>query len=129
MNLWFMKHYQTKKIEKIMEHPTLKFLHLSYSSGFFKVRKYHYAFIAKNCKKKLWTRFYPKTSNFKWFFNWLMYINIIPHKEIHPKIPPITSILKYICNFSNYVMGIILSQLYFIHSSFSMFVGFLKIID
>jgi hypothetical protein len=55
-----MKQYQTKKIEKIMEHPTLKFLHLSYSSGFLKVRKYHYAFIAKNCKKKIMNKVLSK---------------------------------------------------------------------
>jgi hypothetical protein len=55
-----------------------------------------------------------------------MYINIIHHKKIHPRIPSTTLVLKYIFKFSNFVMGIILSQICFIHSKFSMFVEFLN---
>ncbi len=58
-----------------------------------------------------------------------MYINIIHHKKIHPKIPSTTLVLKYIFKISNSMMGIILSQLYSIHSKFSMFVEFFKVID
>jgi hypothetical protein len=58
-----------------------------------------------------------------------MYINIIHHKKIHPRIPSATLVLKYIFKFSNCMMGIILSQIYSIHSNFSMFVEFFKIID
>jgi len=55
-----------------------------------------------------------------------MYINIIHHKKIHPRIPSTTLVLKYIFKFLNFVMGIILSQICFIHSKFSMFVEFLN---
>jgi hypothetical protein len=58
-----------------------------------------------------------------------MYINVIHHKKIHPRIPYTTLVLKYIIKFSNSMMGIILLQIYYIHSNFSMFVGFSKIID
>ncbi len=51
------------------------------------------------------------------------------HKKVHPRIPPTTLVLKYICNFSNFTMGIILSQIYSICSRFSMFVGLFRIID
>jgi hypothetical protein len=54
------------------------------------------------------------------------YINIIHYKKIDPIIPFTTLVLKYICNFSNFVIGIILSLIYSIHSSFSLFVGFKK---
>jgi hypothetical protein len=36
---------------------------------------------------------------------------------------------KYIYKISNFVTSIFLSQIYFIHSSFSMFVEFIKIIN
>jgi len=39
-----------------------------------------------------------------------MYINIIHHKKIHPRIPFTTLILKYIFKFSNFMTDIILSQ-------------------
>jgi len=60
-----------------------------------------------------------------------MYINIIHHKKIHPKIPSTTLVLKYIFKISNSMMGIILSQsqIYFIHLNFLMFVENFKIID
>jgi hypothetical protein len=58
-----------------------------------------------------------------------MYINVIHHSKIHLRIPYTTLVWKYIFNFSNFMMGNILSQIYSIHSNFSMFVGFFKIID
>ncbi len=58
-----------------------------------------------------------------------MYINIRHHEIFHPIIPPTIQVLKYMCNFSNFAMNIILLQIYFICSTSSMFVGFLKIID
>ncbi len=54
-----------------------------------------------------------------------MYINIIHN----PRIPFTTLVLKYIFEFSNSVMNIILSQIYSICSIFSMFIKILKIID
>jgi hypothetical protein len=58
----------------------------------------------------------------------LMYIHIIHHKKIHPIIPSTTLVLKCIFKISNYVANIIFSQIYSIHSSFSMFVGLFKVI-
>jgi hypothetical protein len=58
-----------------------------------------------------------------------MYINSIHHKKTHPKIPSTTLLFKYIFKISNFVMGIIWSQIYSIHSKFSIFVGIFKIID
>jgi hypothetical protein len=55
--------------------------------------------------------------------------NIIHHKKTHPRIPSTLLILKYIFKISNFVIGIILSQIYFIHSKSSMFVEVFKIID
>ncbi len=51
------------------------------------------------------------------------------HKKIHPRIPLTTLLFKYIFKFSNFVMGIIWSQIYSIHSNSLMFVGIFKIID
>jgi hypothetical protein len=48
----------------------------------------------------------------------LMYINIINHKTIHPRIPFTTLVLKYIFKLSNSVTNIILSQIYSICSNF-----------
>lgn len=58
-----------------------------------------------------------------------MYINIIDHKTFHQKIPPTTLVLKYVCNFSYFMMSIILSQIYFICWSSPMFIGFIFKID
>jgi hypothetical protein len=58
-----------------------------------------------------------------------MCINVIDHKKVHPKIPFTTLVLKYIyAIFSNSMTCIILSQIYSIYSSFSLFVEFLKMI-
>ncbi len=58
-----------------------------------------------------------------------MYINIIHHKKIHPRIPSTTLVLKYIFKISNSMTSIILSQIYSICSKSSMFIEFFKIID
>jgi len=58
-----------------------------------------------------------------------MYINIMHHKKIHPRIPSTTLLFKYIFKFSNFMMNIIWSQIYSIHSNFSMFVGIFLIIN
>ncbi len=50
-------------------------------------------------------------------------------KKIHPRISYTTLVLKYIFKILNSMMNIILSQIYSIHSNFSMFVEFSKIID
>ncbi len=41
-----------------------------------------------------------------------MYINTIDYKRNYPKIPPTTLVLKYICNFSNFMMCNILLNNY-----------------
>ncbi len=58
-----------------------------------------------------------------------MYINIMHHKKIHPKIPLTSLFFKYIFKFSNFVTSIMWSQIFSIHSNSSMFVGIFKIID
>jgi hypothetical protein len=49
-----------------------------------------------------------------------------PQKKLHPIVPSITLVLKYIFNFSNFVTNIILSWIYFVCSNSSMFVDFFK---
>jgi hypothetical protein len=39
-----------------------------------------------------------------------MYINIIQHTKIHPRIPFTTLVLKYIFKISNYAMSIIVTK-------------------
>jgi hypothetical protein len=56
-------------------------------------------------------------------------INIIHPKKIQPKIPPTIFVLKYIRKFWNFVINIIMLQIYFICSKFSMFVKFFRIIN
>ncbi len=58
-----------------------------------------------------------------------MYITIMHHKQIHPRIPSTTLLFKYIIKFSNSMTNIIWSQIYSIHSNSSMFVRIFKIID
>jgi len=58
-----------------------------------------------------------------------MYINIIHHKKIHPKIPSTTLVLKYIFKSSNSITCVILSWIYSIRSNSSMFFEFFKIIN
>ncbi len=58
-----------------------------------------------------------------------MYINIIHHKKIQPRVPSTTLIMKCIFKFSNFVTNIILSRIYSIHSNSSMLVEFFKIMD
>jgi len=53
----------------------------------------------------------------------LMNTNIIHLLKIHPKLPPTTLVLKYIFIFSDYVTSIILSQIYFMCSNSSIFIG------
>jgi hypothetical protein len=70
-------------------------------------------------------------------FNFWMVLDLIdvyqyhtpPKKKNHPRIPPTTLVLKYICKFSNSMVSISLSQIYSICSNSSMFVRFLEIID
>jgi hypothetical protein len=58
-----------------------------------------------------------------------MYINIIHQKKIQPKIPTTIFVLKYICKFSNFIIDIIMLQIYFICSIFPMFVKLFRIIN
>jgi len=52
-----------KKIEKIMQCPSIKSPILSYGSGFF-LKFFYYAFIVKNAKKHIFLmKFHPKTLN------------------------------------------------------------------
>jgi len=55
-----------KKIEKIMQCPFIKSPHFLYGSGYFSKKRYYYAFITKQMKKKhiFWMEFHPKTLNF-----------------------------------------------------------------
>ncbi len=50
------------------------------------------------------------------------------HKQIHPRIPSITLLFKYIFKFSNSMTNTIWSQIYSIHSNSSI-VRIFKIID
>jgi len=52
--------------EKIMQCPSIKSLPLWYGNGFFLKKRYYYAFIIKQMKKKhiFWMKFHPKTLNF-----------------------------------------------------------------
>ncbi len=52
-----------------------------------------------------------------------MYIDITCQQKIHYKTPPITLVLKYICNVLYFVTWIFSTQIYFICSSLKMFVG------
>ncbi len=58
-----------------------------------------------------------------------MYINIIHHKKLHPRIPSTTLVLRYIFKISIFVTSIIWSQIYSICSNFAMFIGIFKIFD
>jgi hypothetical protein len=58
-----------------------------------------------------------------------MYIIIMHHKKIHPRIPLTTLLFKYIFKISNFMTSIIWSQIYSIHSNSPMFVGIFRIID
>jgi len=64
--LWFMKHYQTKEIEKIMQCPYIKYAPLWYGSDFFLKWRYYHAFIVfKKWKKTLFLmEIHPKVLNF-----------------------------------------------------------------
>jgi hypothetical protein len=63
--------------------------------------------------------FQPKILNFQMALD---YINIIDHKKIHQKIPRTTLFLKYVCNFSYFMMNIISSQIHFNCCNLIMFV-------
>jgi hypothetical protein len=58
-----------------------------------------------------------------------MYMNIIYHKKLNPRIPSTIWLLEYRFKLSNFVMGIIWSQIYSIDSNSSMFVRIFKLID
>jgi hypothetical protein len=62
--LWFMKHYQTKKIEKIMQCSSIKFPTIWYGNGFFLKEIYIMHSILNKCKKtNFWMEFHPKSYN------------------------------------------------------------------
>jgi hypothetical protein len=65
-----------------------------------------------------------KLQTSKWPCIQSMYINNNDHKKIHKKIPPTTLVLKYVCNFSYFVVNIISSQIYLICRSSPMFVKY-----
>jgi hypothetical protein len=50
-------------------------------------------------------------------------------KKIHPRISLTTLSLKYLCNFFKFYDKYCFVTIYSIHSSFSLFVGYFKIID
>jgi hypothetical protein len=58
-----------------------------------------------------------------------MYINIIHHKKKSPKNFIHNLSFEVYMQFSNFLKGIILSQIYSIHLGFSLFVGFKELID
>jgi len=68
--LWFMKHYQQNKIEKIMYCPSINSPPLWYGNGFFQFFK-NYAFIIKQMQKKhiFWMKFHPKILHLKIFLD------------------------------------------------------------
>jgi hypothetical protein len=53
-----------KKIEKIMQFPSIKSTPLWYGSDFFPNKRYYYAFIVQKCKKQTFLmKFHPKNLN------------------------------------------------------------------
>jgi hypothetical protein len=113
------------KCEKIMQWRFIKFSHISYGNGFFIIRRDYYAFIAKYMTPK--NEFQVSSQN-NWFTNGprLNSCISIPFTitQIHPKISPTTVVFKYVWKFSNFMTYIILSQMYSIQSTSSMFLGF-----
>jgi hypothetical protein len=69
--------------------------------------------LLKKWKKKKNQRIFNQNLNFKMVVNFIYVYNIIHHhKKNQSKIPSTILILKYICKISNFVMNIILSQMY-----------------
>jgi hypothetical protein len=98
----------------------------SYGSVFFLKRKHYYAFIAKKCKKHIFSNGFSIKNSKIWNgpkFHWCISMPFTT-KKCQQKIPTIIVVFKYICNFSYYVTSIISSHTYSIHSSSSRF--FLK---
>jgi hypothetical protein len=102
---------QKKKIEKIMWCLTIKSPLLSYRSGFvFKWKDYyvHCICCSKN-EKNNWMDFQPKKLKLWNGLRFHLCKSISFNTKKKSKIPPTTLILKYICKFSNSMVGIILS--------------------
>ncbi len=89
---------------------------------FFKYIKY-FTFIDEKMKKKIKLIFNKKFKTSKWPYILLMYINNIDQKIFHQKIPPISLVLKDVCNFSYFMTSIISWQIYYICWNSPMFVG------
>ncbi len=112
--------------------PIYKSPHLWYGSGFFLLKNILMHLLLNKCKiHTFWKEFHAIF--FKFLncpkFNWCIWISYTIKKK-HPIIPSTTLVLKYIYKISNpMIIRNTLSQIYSIHSSSSMFVGFLKIID
>jgi hypothetical protein len=119
-----MKHYQIKENYKKKCNAHLKNFLLFDMVVIF---SYIYIYSENKCKK---THFLNEISSKNInFVNGLDLIDVyqfIHHKKIHSRIPLMILVLKYKCKISNFVMNIILLEIYFICSSISMFVGFLK---
>jgi hypothetical protein len=78
--------------------------------------------LLKNWKQNFFSKkIKQKNLNLKIFLNFIYVYNIIHHKKKkkkkknQPKIPSTILVLKYICKISNFVMNIILSQIYTIN--------------
>jgi len=65
LHVWYSWNItKQKKIEKIMQCPSIKSLPFWYGSEFFPKKRHYYAFIVQKCtQKKNWMKFHPKTFN------------------------------------------------------------------
>jgi len=78
-------------------------------------------------KHILWMDFQSKYLNFEMVLNFIyVYWYHSPQKKIQPRIQPLILVLKYKCKIFYFVMNVIWSQIYNIHSIFSIFVWFFK---
>jgi hypothetical protein len=98
-------------------------------NGFFSKKKVYYAFIAQEVKKKQHIFLINFQSN---IVNFSMVLNLVDVHQYqsspknHYKTPPITLILKYVFNFSYYVMCILSTKIYlhmfkFVNDCWSLF--------
>ncbi len=115
----------TKKNEKWKNNAMTIYKISSYGNGYFIIRRDYYAFIVKSMTPTI--EFQVSSQN-NWFINGPRFNSCIAIpftiKTIHPKISPTIVVFKYVCNFSNFMTYTILSQMYSIHSTSSMFFGF-----
>jgi hypothetical protein len=121
-------HITKKKKQKAMSICKISFSFLRQS--FSPRKKVYFAFIVQKCKQITFLNGFS-TNSFKFLngpiFNAFIWRSFTT--KIHPKIPLIPLLFKYICKFSNFVTSIILSQIYSICSNFWIFFEYLWILE